>query len=161
MAKKQKTQKRTARRSGRSNRKRGGFRYDVGLTLIVGINALAFGITALFWLLVWQRLSQPSLIELFLDRGSRASTLGFLIADVVWALPLLLISVFGLLKKKLWGWTAAQMVNVLWWYSVTAVLVRDTQLDSVAPGSVLFLPFALLAVWQAWYLWRKRKMFVG
>jgi hypothetical protein len=134
---------------------------DTGISIIIGINSFAFVLTAAFWLLVWNRMTQASFVEVFIDKGSRASTLGFMIADIAWALPLLLLSVLGLNRKKLWGWTAAQLVNVLWVYSVTAVMVRDVYLESVSPGSLLFLPFALLAVWQAWYLWKKRKLFVG
>jgi hypothetical protein len=134
--------------------------FPSGLKFIVFINSFAFILTALFWLLVWQKLSSPSPVQLFFDKGSRASMYGFMLADVIWALPLLLLSVIGLRRKKLWGWTAAQMVNILWLYSITAVWVRDINLLArLAPGSIIFFPFALLSFWQCWYLWRKKNLF--
>ena len=59
---------------------------------------------------------------------------------------------------RFWGWTATHMVNALWVYSMTVVLIRDAY-TTLSPGSVLFTPFALMAVWASYYLWVHRDLF--
>ncbi len=132
-----------------------------GVAVIAVVNAVAAVLTFAFWLLVFVRLF---LAREFVDataRATRAATAGFLVADVVWALPLLSLSVVGLLGLRDWGWLLAQMVNVLWLYSMTAVWVRDLFAGTISPGGVLFLPFAVVAAWQTFYLWRVRAHFTA
>ncbi len=124
------------------------------INIIINITALI--ITTIFWYLVWIKLSDASLIKNFSEKSMFASTYGFMVADIFWAIPLLFFSIIGLVKNKFWGWTISQMVNILWLYSVTAVLVRDLFLDNIAPGTIIFLPFALLATWQIFILWKYR-----
>jgi hypothetical protein len=92
-------------------------------------------------------------------RASTAATLGFLVGDVIWAVPLLFLSVAGLYRLRDWGWLVAQMVNVLWVYSMTVVWVRDIYARSVSPGAVLFTPFAVIAMWATMHLWKTRRAF--
>lgn len=129
-----------------------------GVTLIAIVNAGATVITLAFWFLVHQRLFQPDVLAT-LGRASVASTLGFMIADLVWAVPLLIVSVPGLWRSRAWGWTAAQMANILWLYPLTAGWSRDLYLGSISPGNMLFLPFALFSVWATIYLWQTRYLF--
>jgi hypothetical protein len=68
------------------------------------------------------------------------------------------VSVPGLLRLH-HGWLSAQMVNLLWLYSMTAIWVRDLYGGQVSPGAVLFSAFPAFSVWAAWYLWRHRERF--
>ncbi len=129
-----------------------------GVTLIAIVNAIATVITLAFWLLVWQRLFHTAL-PTTLDRTAAASTLGFMIADLIWAVPLLITSVPGLWRLQAWGWTTAQLANILWIYPLTATWTRDLYLGSLSPGNAIFLPFALFAVWTTIYLWQIRHLF--
>lgn len=62
----------------------------------------------------------------------------------------------GLLKGKSWGVQAAQMANILWIYSLISTWSRDLYMGAVSPGNILFLPFALFAVWSLYYLLTSR-----
>lgn len=81
-----------------------------------------------------------------------------MIRDLLWSTPLLFLATVGLLHLRAWGWTAAQMVNVLWVYSMTVIWTRDAY-TTLSPGSLLFLPFTLAAVWATYCLWKHRKLF--
>lgn len=129
-----------------------------GVTIIAVVNSVAAVITVAFWLLVWLRLYGPQATP-SLSRDAMASTLGFLVADLLWAVPLLVISIPGLLRMRFWGWVAAQGANLLWFYSLTNLWVRDLSLGSITPGDIIFLPFLLISVWAAWYLWVHRTPF--
>ena len=124
------------------------------------INGVAFLLTIVFWLMVFVKQLVPSPDELaaFAERANAATTYGFGIGDLVWSLPLLLLSCIGLWRMRFWGWTAAQMVNALWVYSMTVILIRDAY-TKLSPGGVLFTPFALIAVWATYYLWKHRNIF--
>jgi len=130
-----------------------------GLKTIVSVNSIAAVITLIFWLLIIFKVYLGSGNEIMMDTVSKASTLGFLIADLIWAVPMLIISVPGLLKLSSWGWTAAQMANILWMYSLTSLWVRDLYIGLISPGDYLFLPFALFSIWSAYYLWLHRSQF--
>lgn len=131
-----------------------------GVTVIAVVNTFAAVITLAFWTLVYLRLFSGHAAS-GIDRSALASTLGFLVADLIWAVPVLILSVFGLWKLRFWGWTTAQAANILWCYSLTALLVRDLSTGAVSPGIVLFLPFALFSIWAAIYLWTVRQTFMA
>lgn len=131
------------------------------VTLIAAVNAAGFFFTLLFWTLVAFRLFLKPDASVLMDRPTAASTLGFLVADCVVALPLLLIGWIGLMKMSFQGWTAAQMANVLWVYALLAVWARDLQLGRLSPGGLAFLPFTVFAVWACLYLWKKRGLFTS
>jgi hypothetical protein len=130
-----------------------------GIITIALVNSIAAIVTLIFWLLVQHRLFGSQKLPDAVDRPSMATTLGFMIADIAWALPLLILSVVGLWYSRFWGWTMAQMVNILWFYALTITWVRDVYLGRISPGSVLFLPFTLFAVWATLYLWKHRSSF--
>ena len=130
-----------------------------GIRVIAVVNAVSAALTLAFWGLGWLRLFAGREITDPAVRAAAAATLGFLVGDLVWAFPLLVLSVPGLLRRRAWGWLVAQMVNVLWAYSMTVIWVRDLYSGSVSPGAMLFTPFALFAVWAAVYLWRIRDRF--
>ncbi len=130
-----------------------------GVTVIIIVNIIASVITIIFWYLVSRRLFGSNGNQIQLDKFSAGSTFGFMIADIIFAVPVLIISIPGLRKMRFYGWTAAQMANILWLYSLTAVLIRDLYSSMVSPGSLLFLPFALFSVWGIIYLWKKREIF--
>jgi hypothetical protein len=134
-------------------------RRPAGVTAVAIINAVAAILTFAFWLLVFTRLFLGHRFPDAAARAAAAATAGYLVADLVWALPLLAFSVAGLLRLRGWGWLLAQMVNILWLYSLTAVWVRDLFAGVISPGAVLFLPFALVAAWATFYLWRVRSRF--
>jgi hypothetical protein len=130
-----------------------------GIRVIAVVNAVSAALTLAFWGLGCVRLFAGREITDPAVRATAAATLGFLVGDLVWSFPLLVLSVPGLLRRRAWGWLVAQMVNVLWAYSMTVIWVRDLYTGSVSPGAILFTPFALFAVGAAVYLWRIRDRF--
>jgi hypothetical protein len=130
----------------------------VGIVVVAAVNAVAAALTLAFWTLVYFRIFAAS-AALALERSAAASTLGFLVSDIVWAVPLLAVSVPGLLRLRFYGWLSAQMVNILWLYSMTAIWVRDLYGGQLSPGAVIFSVFPVFSVWAAWYLWRHRERF--
>ncbi len=132
---------------------------SLGIKTIISVNCIAAVITLLFWLLVLFKLFIKPGNELSMDLPSKASTFGFLIADLLWAVPILILSIPGLLKLKSWGWLAAQLANVLWVYSLTALWIRDLYTGAITPGDIIFLPFAVFSIWSAYYLWLNRSKF--
>jgi len=128
-----------------------------GVTLIALVNVVAAVLHVLFWALAFSRLADASARGN--DPASLATTFGFGVADLVWATPLLVAGSVWLYRRALFGWLAAQMANVLYWYSLTIVVVRDVRTGTVSPGTILFSPFALFAFWAAIDLWRARHSF--
>jgi len=130
-----------------------------GVAVIAIVNALGTLFTIGFWGLAFMRLPSPTTLGSLPERANVATTYAFMIADVIWGLPFLLLATVGVWRLRPWGWTAAQMVNVLWWYAVTVVMVRDFYTHTISPGTIFFLPFALVSLWVAAYLWKHRALF--
>jgi hypothetical protein len=124
------------------------------------INGIAFLLTLFFWLLILIKKIVPSPNDLTVlsERANAATTYGFAIGDLIWSTTLLLVSCIGLWRMRFWGWTAAQMTNALWIYSMTVILIRDSY-TTLSPGGILFTPFALIAMWSTYYLWKQRQAF--
>ncbi|MBN2364846.1 MAG: hypothetical protein JXL67_01670 [Calditrichaeota bacterium] len=129
------------------------------ITVIAVVNAVGAILTAVFWSLVFFRIFAAEHLPPELDAGSVSTTFGFMVADLLWALLLLVVSVIGLWQLRPWGWLAAQMINILWIYSMTVIWCRDIDGGHVSPGAILFLPFVPFAVWAIFALWRKREDF--
>jgi hypothetical protein len=131
-----------------------------GLKVIAVGNGIGFLLTLIFWLLglVSGVLQNPSRLDTIVARGNAATTYGFMIADFVWAVPLLFLGAVGVWRRSPWGWTAANMVNILWCYSLTIIWVRDSY-TQISPGGILFLPFFPFAIWSTLYLWKHRSVF--
>ncbi|MGA1844980.1 MAG: hypothetical protein ACMUIS_10510 [bacterium] len=129
------------------------------MTVIAVINGTAAALTLFFWTLAYIRFFAGEPIRDPVLRASAAATLGFLVGDLIWAVPVLILSVPGLWRCRDWGWSLAQAANVLWVYSLTAVWVRDLYVGRISPGAILFTPFALVALWAIVYLWRTRDLF--
>jgi hypothetical protein len=131
-----------------------------GLTIIAIVNGIAFVITILFWGTVYFKnlVPLPGSLEITAERANAATTYGFLIGDILWSAPLLFLATMGLWHRKFWGWTAAQMVNALWVYSMTVIWMRDSY-SAISPGALLFTPFAVVAIWATYYLWKHRNLF--
>lgn len=131
-----------------------------GITFLCIVNGVGFVLTLSFWATVFFRrlVPLPGDLTLISDRTNAAVTYGFMIADIVYSLPLLLTATIGLWRHTPWGWMAGQIVNMLWIYSMTVILFRDAN-SAITPGGVLFTPFALIAIWAIPYLWVKRKVF--
>ncbi len=132
----------------------------IGLTLLAIINGVGFIVTLLFWGAVYFEHLVPMPGELMstTERANAATTYGFLIGDIIWSAPLLALATVGLWSRRFWGWTAAQMVNVLWIYSMTVIWFRDIH-TAISPGAILFTPFTVIAVWAFFYLWKNREQF--
>ena len=79
-------------------------RTPLGVRVIAVINLVAAVITVAFWALVYARLFAPGPPADPVLRASSAATLGFLIGDLIWAVPLLALSVAGLWRLRPWGW---------------------------------------------------------
>jgi hypothetical protein len=123
--------------------------------LVAGVNAAGAALTLAFWGFAALRLPPPWRVA----AGARleaATTFAFGIADLVWAVPLLVLSARGLWRRTALGWTLAQAANVLWLYSLSVIGLRDAVAGSLSPGTAVFLPFALFAAWAAVALWRVR-----
>jgi hypothetical protein len=123
-------------------------------------NALGLILTVLFWaaVLIKRLVPLPGGIVGLCERANAATTYGFMAGDILWSVPLLTLAALGLWRRKFWGWTAAQMANILWIYSMTVIWIRDGY-SSVSPGAVLFAPFAFLSLWSLGYLWKHRRFF--
>ena len=131
-----------------------------GITVIAVVDAFAAMLTIAFWVLVYARLFAPGAASPGeMDAGSVSATFGFMVGDLVWAALTLVVGAVGLWRMRAWGWLAAQMVNILWLYSMTVIWCRDARLGLVSPGAVLFSPFVLFSVWAILYLWRARSLF--
>jgi hypothetical protein len=131
----------------------------VGIKIISIVNLIAALLHLTFWTLGFIKL-QSSFSDIpFLEKVNLATTYGFGIADLIWSFPLLIIGTFWLWKLKPLGWLAAQMANVLYWYSLTVIFIKDILSNTISPGTILFLPFCLFAFWSAFYLWKKRELF--
>ncbi len=129
-----------------------------GVTVLIIINSIAAVITLLFWILVYFRLFARPITDPALAIAASA-TFGFLVGDLIWAVPLLIASVIGLRRLTFCGWLCSQFANILWLYSMTVIWVRDLYSGAISPGAWLFTPFALVAVWATIYLWRCRQLF--
>jgi len=131
-----------------------------GLTFLSIVNAVALAITVLFWGMVFFRrlVPFPSDLTSLADRANSAVTYGFMIGDILYSAPLLLLAWLGIWRLKSWGWMAAQMANALWIYSMTVILFRDAY-TTMSPGGLLFIPFTLVAIWAIPFLWMHRKDF--
>jgi hypothetical protein len=132
----------------------------IGVSAIAIINGIAFLLTLAFWGTVAMKklVPFPSELSVLSERANAAVTWGFLVGDIIFSAPLLLIATVGVWRPSPLGWTAAQMANILWLYSMTVVLMRDA-FTVLSPGGMLFLPFALVAVWATIYLWIHRRFF--
>jgi hypothetical protein len=130
------------------------------ISVIAAINAIGCFVTIAFWLLVLVKrlVPSPGGLGTLLERANAATTYGFLLGDFVWSVPLLLLAAVGLWRMRFYGWTAAQMANALWVYSLTVIWTRDAY-TSPSPGGILFLPFALASIWAAYILWKYRSLF--
>jgi len=144
----------TAREAKRINRR------AAAVTFLAAVNAVALILTVIFWLVVWLKrwIPSPGSLTAMTERANAATTYGFMAGDLIWSAPLLLLAALGLWRRRFWGWTAAQMANVLWIYSMTVIWVRDGY-STVSPGAVLFTPFAVIAFWAIGVLWRHRSLF--
>jgi hypothetical protein len=133
-----------------------------GVTVIAVVNALAMAVTVLFWglVLILRLVPPPGGLPDIAARANAATTYGFLFGDLLWSTPLLALAAVGVWRLRPWGWTAAQMANVLWVYSMTVIWVRDGY-TTPSPGGLLFLPFTVFAFWATYYLWRTRHLFWG
>lgn len=130
-----------------------------GIKTIISVNCIAVIVTIFFWIFVLFKIFINPSSETTMDIASKASTFGFLISDLIWAVPLLIISIPGLIKLKFYGWTSAQLANILWIYSLTNLWVRDIYIGIITPGDILFLPFAIFSIWSAYCLWSNRDKF--
>lgn len=131
-----------------------------GVTFLAIVNGIGLVVTLLFWaaVLFGGIAQRPWDLTEVTDRANAATTWGFGIGDLLWSSILLLASFIGLLRLTTWGWTAAQMTNALWVYSMTVVIIRDSY-SRFTPGTFVFTPFAVIALWATAYLWSRRGLF--
>jgi hypothetical protein len=131
-----------------------------GVSALAIINGIAFFLTLAFWgIVAFKKLVPfPSELSVMSERANAAVTWGFLLGDMLYSAPLLLLAAVGLWRLSALGWTAAQMANILWIYSMTVILLRDAY-TVFSPGGLLFLPFPLISVWAIGYLWKRRSLF--
>ena len=131
-----------------------------GIKLIALINGIAALLHLLFWIIAFVRLPSISSYGPVAEQMNLATTYGFGFADIIWSVPFLLLGSIALWKNKLVGWLGALFANVLYWYSFTVIIIRDLSANSMSPGTILFLPFALFAFWAAYFLWEVRDSFL-
>ncbi|MGE5499971.1 MAG: hypothetical protein ACM3Q2_17995 [Syntrophothermus sp.] len=129
--------------------------------IICIVNAAAAVIHLIFWTLAFIKLPSPLSFESASERANMAVSYGFGFADLLFSLPLLAISSFGLWKFRFWGWFTAQLANMCWFYSFSVLITKDLYTGKITPGTAIFLPFAIFSVWIAIYLWKMRESFMG
>lgn len=129
---------------------------NTGIKIICGINLFAALLHLLFWGFALGHLV-PTLNTS--NQAALATTLGIGVADLLWAVPLLLLGSIQLYRQKAIGWLSAQMAHILYFYSMTFVIVRDILSGQLSPGTFVFLPFTLFAVWATYYLWKQKSEF--
>ena len=131
-----------------------------GIMFLAVVNWAAFVVTLAFWALVYvgRLVPPPGSLQSEVERANAAVTYGFMLGDVLYSAPLLLLAGVGLRRLRAWGWLAAQMANALWIYSMTVILLRDFY-SRWSPGGLLFTPFAIIALWAVHYLWTRRRAF--
>ncbi len=129
------------------------------ISAIAIVNAAGAVMTAAFWALVYFRVFAPGAPPAAQDAGAMSATFGFMAGDLTWALALQALSAAGLWRMRTWGWLAAQMVNILWLYSMTVIWCRDAHAGALSPGAVLFLPFVPFSLWALRRLWVVRRDF--
>jgi hypothetical protein len=97
------------------------------VTFLVIVNGFALVLTVLFWSVVWLKrlVPAPGGLTTLIERANAATTYGFMAGDLIVSAPLLLLAALGLRRLRFWGWTAAQLANVLWIYSMTVIWIRD------------------------------------
>jgi hypothetical protein len=128
----------------------------LGIKVISIMNGVAAMLHLLFWILAIIKLPALSRAVNIEQKINLATVYGFGIADLIFSVPFLLAGAFLLWKIKIQGWLAAQIANVLYWYSFTVILSRDISSGALAPGTIIFLPFALFSIWAAYHLWQVR-----
>ena len=127
------------------------------IKFIAGVNLVAAVVHVLFWVaaLVYLGGTRPDGPV----SSALATTIGIGVADLVCSVPLLLAGSMPLIRRKPIGWLAAQMANGLYVYSMTFILVRDGLVGVIQPGTLIFLPFTLFAVFAFGVLWKERSRF--
>ena len=131
-----------------------------GIRVISVINGIAAVLHLLFWIFALIKLPELSKTGSIEAKVNLATVYGFGIADLVFSVPFLIIGSVALWKMKIQGWLSANIANVLYWYSFTVIFSRDLSSGSFAPGTLIFLPFALFSVWAAYYLWKARRIYL-
>jgi hypothetical protein len=131
-----------------------------GIKAISVINGLAAVFHLLFWIMALIKLPDLTDVGSLDQKINLATVYGFGIADLIFSIPFLLLGSFLLWKRKILGWLAAHMANVLYWYSFTVIISRDLSSAAFAPGTILFMPFALFSIWAAYYLWKVRYAYI-
>jgi hypothetical protein len=128
-----------------------------GVTFLAIANAAALVLTLLFWGIVFFRrlIPLPGDVTSLSERANTAVTYGFMLGDVLYSAPLLLLGSLGLWRLRNWGWMTAQMANILWIYSMTVILLRDAY-TTMSPGGLIFIPSTVIAIWAIPYLWKRR-----
>ena len=131
----------------------------LGIKLIAVINGIAAVLHLTFWILAFLHLFKLPTPNSIAERANLATTYGFGLADIIWSITFLTVGSINLWKMKQTGWLAAQFANVLYWYSFTVILTKDSASNTISPGTIIFLPFAIFSFWVAYYLWNNRETF--
>jgi hypothetical protein len=129
-----------------------------GIKLIAVVNGVAAIVHLLFWTSPLTKLTLliPSIQASVNNDISIIYGLG--LADLIWSVPLLTIGSIGLWKMKPIGWLAAQLVNVLYWYSHTLIFTSAIVSGVYTFGIFVFVPFGIFSFWAAFYLWKTRNI---
>ena len=132
-----------------------------GIKLIAVVNGIAAILHLVFWtapftgvIHIIPSIQPPANVDM-------VTIYGLGVADLIWSIPLLTIGSVGLWKMKPIGWLAAQLVNVLYWYSHTFVITVGIVLGNVSFGMLVFIPFGLFSFWAAFYLWKTRNIILN
>jgi len=131
-----------------------------GLKAIIIVNIIAATITLLFWILILFKVYIFPSANLTMENSTKASTFGYLVADLILAVPILAASISGLSKLKFSGWLLAQFANLLWIYSLLSVWVRDLYAKEITPGDIIFFPLIPFSLWSMQYLWNNKNKFI-
>lgn len=94
---------------------------------------------------------------------------GFAFGDTVLYLPLLLIGIIGLLKRRSWGFYSmfgALAITVYWpIVSLSAIFIGRSVLnlnpDKYVSYSIILPLIAIYGLWGMWYLYKNRNKFIN
>ena len=78
---------------------------------------------------------------------------GVALADILWALPIGIVSLFGLLRKKFYGYSAGLMELAIgvYWPAVFAFQRWNVYQETAMLALILWVPVSLLGIGGLWF----------
>lgn len=127
----------------------------IGLNIIIIFLICTLIGTTVQWILDFSGVVKNILLSDF----TKQQYMGFFACDL-FALPLLLISIIGLLKMKFWGYIATQIEMGTWIYSSIGSFIMSILKDNKDIFVLIWSPvYIIVAIYVIIYTWKIRKSF--